>query len=282
MPLELIHQYIDYVSAEYDRCLTKGKKLFFRGHADRAWELLPSVFRRSESGIRPNERELILDYKQVSVSEMNYRDKIENLLVEMQHHCMPTRMLDWSLSPLVALYFACQSHLDKKSGEETDGAVYTLDPWEPYRKIYKSLNPHPELMDILKESRMLLAQKWDFDSIKRYIDRKYLYSLEKDALRAPIPFVGRYMVDRVVTQQSGFVIWGDGYEHAFAPGIHEPLNRFTEYQPYFDHPFKIPAKEKASILTWLRQMGIDSLAIFPDKEGIKREIEEVRSLFNFK
>ncbi len=37
-----------------------------------------------------------------------------------QHYGMPTRLLDWTTNPLVALYFACASDKD------TDGAVFTL------------------------------------------------------------------------------------------------------------------------------------------------------------
>ncbi|MDE6369730.1 MAG: FRG domain-containing protein, partial [Muribaculaceae bacterium] len=207
MSIHIISQFLEVVFSNYDTW-PNDKKLFFRGHADKDWKLLPSVFRLDQNGKTHDERSLILDYKQVSVSEMDYRGKIENMLVEMQHLGMPTRMLDWSLSPLVALYFACQSNINPKTRKETDGAVYALNPWEAYKRVTEKLAPHPELMDILKESRMLLAQKWELDWIRKFIKQKYGYKLAKEVLRAPVPFVGRYMVDRVASQQSGFVIWG--------------------------------------------------------------------------
>lgn len=40
----------------------------------------------------------------------------------MQHYGVPTRLLDWTESPLVALYFSVNSH------EKKDGAVWILDP----------------------------------------------------------------------------------------------------------------------------------------------------------
>lgn len=40
----------------------------------------------------------------------------------MQHFGLPTRLLDVTTNALVALYFACQSHLDSE-GHETDGIV---------------------------------------------------------------------------------------------------------------------------------------------------------------
>lgn len=259
-----------------------GRKLFFRGHADKEWKLLPSVLRIDDNGVWFKERELILDYKQVSVSTMDYRTRIENILVEMQHYGIPTRMMDWSLSPLVALYFACQSHIDKKTGKETDGAVYALNPWSAYRRIVAKIDPHPELMDILKESRMLLAQSWDFEAIRRYIEAKYRYPINKNTLRAPVPFVGRYMVNRVSAQQSGFIMWGDGDDQSYARKIHLPLNKYSDYEDSISEPFIVSADCKHDVLTVLRQLGVDSFTIFPDETGIKKDIEEIKGLFKYK
>ena len=282
MPIEFISRYLAFVDSCYHNWNTGGKKLFFRGHADEKWDLLPAVLRPLADGTFQNERALILDYKQVSVNEMNYRNKIENILVEMQHLCMPTRLLDWSLSPLVALYFACQKHVDKKTGMETDGAIYALNPWESFRRIVAKLDNHPEIMDILKESRMLLAQKWELNEIKEFIQRKYAYEITKDALRAPVPFIGRYMVDRVASQHSGFILWGDGDAQGYGFNIYTQLEKFPEYDDCLSEKFIIRTDMKEELLVFLRQMGVDNFTIFPDKFGIKKEIEEVGSLFHYK
>lgn len=283
MSLDLVSRYLEFVQNEYDRWHNNRKKLFFRGHANKDWVLLPFALRPDKKGILPKERELILDFKQVSVSEMDYRAKIENILVEMQHFGIPTRMLDWSLSPLVALYFACQACNDSQSGKESDGAVYALNPWEAYRRIVAKLNPHPELMDILKESRMLFAQNWKFDEIRKYIEKKYCYLIEKTILYAPVPFVGRYMVDRIASQRSGFILWGDGDDQSYDSGVYSPMDKYTEYYGCLsEKPFIIPGDHKKDILIFLRQLGVDSFSIFPDKTGIKKENDEVGSLFNYK
>jgi type I restriction enzyme M protein len=103
----------------------------FRGVSHSEYQLVPSVGRylaSFEANGRTKER--LLDEEQFALEIFEkeavihlgrqLRDPWE-LIVLAQHHGLPTRLLDWSHNPLVALFFAVQSDHDK------DGAVYALE-----------------------------------------------------------------------------------------------------------------------------------------------------------
>ena len=93
---------------------------FYRGHADEGWELIPSILRTPDG---PEvEHRLFRDmvaHEPQSFSEC--RSALDHL-VQMQHYGLPTRLLDVTMNPLVALYFAC----DEATPHPADGAVYHL------------------------------------------------------------------------------------------------------------------------------------------------------------
>lgn len=116
--------------AKLDR--REDTETFYRGHADKDWELIPSILRTPDG---PEiEHRLFRDmvaHEPQSFSEC--RSALDHL-VQMQHYGLPTRLLDVSMNPLVALYFACE----ETGSNRRDGAVCLFTVPEGRVKHYDS------------------------------------------------------------------------------------------------------------------------------------------------
>lgn len=108
--------------------------IWFRGQGNKDWNLEPKYWRLPH---RPSESYIINRFKQDATLILNHTPHSEfDWLFLMQHHGVPTRLLDWSESPLVALYFA----VNDPNCQENDGVVWILLPTE----LNKYSNYRPE------------------------------------------------------------------------------------------------------------------------------------------
>lgn len=116
-----------------------SKKLWYRGVSDSNYTLTPSLFRhktaKTQSALKKLELELNETFEMRSLPYAESRQWAEDeweRLFFMQHYRVPTRLLDWSGSPLVSMHFAVTSaKLEKSGSAAADAAVWVLDPARP-------------------------------------------------------------------------------------------------------------------------------------------------------
>src|SRR6266404_9937397 len=101
-------------------------RLWFRGQTNKNWTLQPGVYRptfpmKTENERLGLERQLTQDFRVESAGILMREAYEAELYFIEQHYRMPTRLLDWTGSPLAALYFAV------KEDDSTDGALFLMD-----------------------------------------------------------------------------------------------------------------------------------------------------------
>lgn len=114
----------------------------FRGQKDEKWELNASATRRIKIGKK--EKEIVTDQELVKYSEdlvnkakttgHGYDEKLGELndfelLAKLQHHGAATLLIDFTKSPMIALWFATQSEKVEADGKkvEADGKVFVFE-----------------------------------------------------------------------------------------------------------------------------------------------------------
>lgn len=115
-----------------------SQSLWYRGCGSAVHPLLPTLYRhqrlKTPTDLADLERQLMTRFRQRSIP-YHSRSLIDDwdTLFFMQHYGVPTRLLDWTENPLIALHFALMgaSRTSTPSGKlafRSDAAVWMLDP----------------------------------------------------------------------------------------------------------------------------------------------------------
>jgi len=264
---------ISYTITKIEDLIEIGRILshsWFRGQSQEWNNLTPKVFRRDFIHMRPELEYILMDeFKKRSPplleSLPGSNDQLSWLFL-MQHHGLPTRLLDWTESPLVALYFAVREN------EELNGELWALNPDALNNQGVNIGLPsldNPYLLYLAKEpfnQNEINNKIWNYDPASR---RQEL--LEELGIRVapttPIAFRPSRNFPRMVSQFSAFTIHPN-------PSVNSDARKITDF---LDYPrnlvrYIIPSEYKANLLGDLRSLGISRGTVFQDLDSLCEDI----------
>jgi hypothetical protein len=132
--MKKFYQKLEKIIAYTDEIIQRNKEceVYFRGNKKASYNLLPSLARIKNYDLERIENRIYYDFVQYGGHLISPNKNSWDILYLMQHHGLPTRLLDWSESLLTALYFAV-----KGADSDEDAAIWVLDPFGLNKKTIK-------------------------------------------------------------------------------------------------------------------------------------------------
>jgi hypothetical protein len=238
----------------------------FRGEQYRGWRTLPKVF-RPDVGLYNHEKNAVRDLVSIHPQEFREDETMFDRLVRMQHFELPTRLLDVTTNPLVALYFASAEY--EENDEPQDGKVQALFLPEERQRYFDSdrVSCMANLANLTvgEKKEMAAAYKLDKDEFNEQpVVRRLLWfvriekphfepKIEPKHLQQPV-FVKPKMSNRRIIAQSGaFLIYGA--RRLRSREVDTDLGLLSVI---------VPAAKKAEIRGQLERLGIHASSLFPE------------------
>lgn len=260
-------------------------KFFYRGHYKVDYNLIPSTFRDNNWEKEDYYYHEIMVRCPEKFQFLSHLDK----LVLMQHFDCPTRLLDVTSNPLVALYFACKNFSCKKCSSSDQGKVFifpVLADKVAYADSDKSLmlsciprfstrdkqNLYQKCNTYLlsgKFSQITGGSRYKDDIVERYFHEitTELPSFKREII--PIDLLQPLFIQpnksngRILKQDGAFILSG------LSNNYNEALRKIESISYR-----EILIGNQENILMELEQIGIHEAALFPEVDKVANYLKE--------
>lgn len=281
MEISSIEKYIKAImemKRNKDKLELQANQWFFRGQKNSSWSAMPSVFRND---CLNKEYQIIL--KAVGQNPFEFKSLTEfETLTKLQHYGLATRLLDVTLNPLVALFFATEPAVEYEGGKdkrfkqvEKDGMIfYQYAPVHFLNELsvriatvlpfidFSEIKTVQQLLQYLYENRIVSESERDLLKNDNY---DYLIN----CIQNNYYVVSSHSNERLIRQSGAFIlptsiiINGDQADR----GDRKIEKATSSLNKEFESDcFIVPAKDKAKIREELDFFNINEASLFPELE----------------
>jgi FRG domain len=215
-------------------------QFWYRGHSNTEYKLQPIIFRDLDG---KNETSLFYEHKLLSATINNGKKTNWELLFDMQHYGIPTRLLDWTSRLGVALFFAVRNN-------PISPCIWIL---APYKLNAITINQHI-IVDVSVIDDCPPDDKIDFGV--------HCIISKETKVNNPFAILAPHGNNRISAQRGMFTIHGN---------FKEPIEDLC---PDAVRKINIPKDLAEVVKTHLETLGIDDFSLFPDHEGLKNYLNK--------
>ncbi|WP_447065926.1 FRG domain-containing protein [Vibrio alginolyticus] len=257
--IETVGQYVEYIDS-----LDNKANLWFRGVASEEQKPLPGlVWRNKQYSESSLEHGFLVSYK----SYFNDGSLTPwDIFALMQHHGLPTRLLDWSESALVALFFALDSEPDRVG----DRAIWVLNP---YQLNLKSFGVQSLYCPAVINNRVINSPTVGEFNLDAYLGPNLRPSGIVGIPEKPIAINATQHLKRVSTQKGCFTV--HGYNAASIDSY------FTEQDDF--HMIRLKIKDnihRLQMINTLSSLGVDEEFIYQDLDALCEKIKRKVGIYS--
>ena len=208
-----------------------------------------SGLKRLHSSPAKLERAILRNFRKYAHRDASPGDSEWNWLAVAQHHGLPTRLLDWTISPYVGVYFAT----DEVDKHHLDGAIWCFN----FREAKKYL-PEENVLETLRKEHAFL---FDVPMLMKLASGLREFDAINPCEPFPLVFEPPALDDRIVNQAGLFSIMSSPTAR---------LDEWFEARPEVSRRIIIPAKLKPEFRDKLDMMNLTERVIYGGLDGLSK------------